>query len=251
MKSNAAWMIPLGLFYLAPTIVACSIWFFPESPRWLVLNDRLEEGKKALHAIRHGKFTEEEIDSEFSETVNSIQAQRNLPKASYTEIFQGTNLRRTLIICTMNFFLAGTGTNFANSFGAYYIQQMDYVNPFTVTLCSTIGVAIISLITMLAIDRMGRRFFPIAGAALQTCALFIMGALGTVKPPTHPTQAGVISMMQLCILAYSAAWAPAVHIISVELVNTRLRDYTYRTANVLQVLIQYVEPLNFLSEFSP
>ena len=30
LKSNASWQIPIGLFYVTPTIVASLIWFVPE-----------------------------------------------------------------------------------------------------------------------------------------------------------------------------------------------------------------------------
>ncbi|KAI0026020.1 general substrate transporter [Xylariomycetidae sp. FL0641] len=244
IQNNHAWQIPLALFYWAPTVVASVIWFLPESPRWLIMNDRREEALTNLTKLREGKYTEEEINVEFAAICDGIDAEARRERGHWKEVFQpGPNLNRTLIIIGCNCFLAGTGTNFANTYGALFIRGMDAVNPFTVTLSANVAVTIIVLITILVIDKCGRRWFPIVATGVQTLALFTMGALGTVEPATHAIKAGIISMMMILIAAYSGGWAPVVHMTSVELCSSRLRDYTYRTANICQILVQLITTL--------
>ena len=49
---KSAYLIPLGLIYVFPFIILCTIWFIPESPRWLILRGDFDEGVKALKWLR-------------------------------------------------------------------------------------------------------------------------------------------------------------------------------------------------------
>jgi MFS family permease len=49
---KSAYLIPLGLIYIFPFIILCTIWFVPESPRWLILRGQFNEGVKALEWLR-------------------------------------------------------------------------------------------------------------------------------------------------------------------------------------------------------
>lgn len=74
-----------------------------------------------------------------------------------------------MIVIMANFFLYATGANFANSYGALFIRRMDSVNPFTVTLSTSIGMAVLGLVTILVLDKLGRRLVhTIEEFSLQT-----------------------------------------------------------------------------------
>ncbi|KAL4908283.1 hypothetical protein BDW74DRAFT_174971 [Aspergillus multicolor] len=67
LTDNRVWRIPLGLFYIVPSIIAVSILFLPESPRWLLQQGRVEEARASLRKFREGAFTEDQVDKEFRE----------------------------------------------------------------------------------------------------------------------------------------------------------------------------------------
>lgn len=116
LPDNRAWRIPLGLFYIVPSIVASLIWFIPESPRWLLKNGKADQARSSLTTLRQGTFTDEEIDHEFRELQYALETE--VEKGKFVEIFQGLNLKRTFLVVMCNFFQQATGQAFSSQYGA-------------------------------------------------------------------------------------------------------------------------------------
>jgi MFS family permease len=116
IQDNRAWRIPLGLFYIIPTLIATLVFFTPESPRWLLLNGRVDEARSSLTTYRQGKFSQDEIDAEFRELQFALE--HEVEKGKFIEMFKGLNLKRTLLVLAINFFQQATGQAFASQYGA-------------------------------------------------------------------------------------------------------------------------------------
>ncbi|KAF4966850.1 hypothetical protein FSARC_5529 [Fusarium sarcochroum] len=100
LPDNRAWRIPLGLFYIVPSIVIAFIWFVPESPRWLLRKNRVDEAWHNLRQLRKGAFTEEQIEAEFKELRVSLE--QEVEQGKFIELLQGNNLKRTIIVIAVN-----------------------------------------------------------------------------------------------------------------------------------------------------
>lgn len=48
IQSSLSWRLPLILQVVPPSIVLLGVWFLPESPRWLIANDRLDDARRIL-----------------------------------------------------------------------------------------------------------------------------------------------------------------------------------------------------------
>jgi MFS family permease len=155
IDDNKAWRIPLGLFYIVPTIIAISIFFLPESPRWLLQQNRVEEAKSSLHKLREGAFTDEEINNELREVEFALANEAEQGK--FIELFQGRNLERTLIVAAVNFFQQATGQAFSSQYGGVYVRSLGIINPQLFTLMTSCISSSVMICTLLVTDKVGRR----------------------------------------------------------------------------------------------
>ena len=155
IQGNKAWRIPLGLFYIAPTIILSLIWFVPESPRWLLTKNRVEEARADLHKLREGAFTSEEIEEQFQQLQYALEVEQK--QGTFKEIFQGINRKRTLLVVIINFFQRATGQAFGSQYGAIYIKSLGTVNPFNMTLILAVINLCAIAASVLLTDELGRR----------------------------------------------------------------------------------------------
>jgi MFS family permease len=159
LSDNRAWRIPLGMFYIVPSIVIAGIWFVPESPRWLLRKNRVDEARKSLQLIRQGVFTDDEIDAEFSELRVSLEEETE--QGRFIELFRGINLKRTLIVIVVNFYQQAGGQAFVSQYGAIYVKSLGTINPFGFSLITS-AISIVTIISILLwADIAGRRYVPV------------------------------------------------------------------------------------------
>ncbi len=117
IQDNRAWRIPLGLFYIVPSIVLSLIFLTPESPRWMLKQGRTEEAFENLRKLRMGRFSEEQIELEFRELQAALNNEMTFESGKFAEIFKGLNLKRTTSVVLVNFFQQATGQAFASQYG--------------------------------------------------------------------------------------------------------------------------------------
>ncbi|KAH7345836.1 putative sugar transporter [Pyrenochaeta sp. MPI-SDFR-AT-0127] len=237
LPDNRAWRIPLGLFYVVPSIIASLVFLTPESPRWLLKNGRINDARSSLTLYREGKFSQTEIDSEFRELEFALE--NEVEKGKFIEIFKGLNLKRTMLVVAINFFQQATGQAFASQYGTIYVKSLGTVNAFDFNLVlAAINITSIC-ITLLVADRVGRRPMLLIGSAVQTVALIAMGGLGTQSIVTTGNKIGIVSMLALMVAGFSIGWAPLCYVVTTELPSLRLRDDTLRLGFFINVCVNF------------
>jgi hypothetical protein len=115
----------------------------------------VEEAKLSLQKLRQGAFTQEEITNELKEVEFALANEAE--QGRFAELFQGKNLKRTLIVAAVNFFQQATGQAFSSQYGGVYVRSLGIINPQLFTLmssCISFGVMICVLFIA---DKVGRR----------------------------------------------------------------------------------------------
>ncbi|KAJ6259708.1 Lactose permease [Drechslerella dactyloides] len=124
--TDLAWKLPIWYQTICPAIVAFGIMFVPESPRWLIANNHVEEARRIIvrfHA--NGDASHPIVDLEMSEMVEDLRASGGLMTvASYFDISglfrtKGRRYRIFILVC-MSWFGQFSGNNIMS----YYLPQM-------------------------------------------------------------------------------------------------------------------------------
>jgi SP family sugar:H+ symporter-like MFS transporter len=96
IEGKRAYILPLGIVYVIPGILAIGMLFIPESPRWLLQMDKEEPARKALKWLR--PFPEL-VDAELAEMKAAIDAEKLIAvNSEIIDIWRNpVDRRRTLL----------------------------------------------------------------------------------------------------------------------------------------------------------
>lgn len=111
MLGKEAYQIPLAIFFVAPTIQSASLFFFPESPRWLMTRGKEAAAKSALRRLRNKNIREAEFHAEFEEIKASMMEQSGHFKGKHLwiEMWKGINRRRSFLSIAVICFHSANG----------------------------------------------------------------------------------------------------------------------------------------------
>lgn len=113
--------IPIALQWIFPTPLAILVFLAPESPWWLTRKGRLEEAAKAV-----SRLGRKSVVSNSAETVammrRTIELEKTEKEPRFVELWKGTDLYRTLIVCGVYAAQNLTGNLIANQ-ATYFFKR--------------------------------------------------------------------------------------------------------------------------------
>lgn len=95
---NTQTRMPIALQWMFPTPIAILLFIAPESPWWLVRKGRLAQAEKAISRLGRRNAVNNPAD-QVSMMQRTIELEKTTKKPNLTELWKGTDLYRTLIVC--------------------------------------------------------------------------------------------------------------------------------------------------------
>ena len=97
---NNTWRVPLALQCAWPLLLLGGLYWVPESPRWLIMNDRLDEAKailQRLHSTSKDTTDDEYALAEFYQIQKQVLIDRTLG-SSWVHMFKKPSYRKRALL---------------------------------------------------------------------------------------------------------------------------------------------------------
>ncbi|WP_336342876.1 sugar porter family MFS transporter [Halalkalicoccus ordinarius] len=169
LASQGAWRLMLGAGMIPALVLLVGMYFMPESPRWLVGEDRQEEARSTLERIRTATGVEEEIEE--------IERMEALEEEGITEVFKPW-IRPALIVgAGLAVFQQVTGINTVIYYAPTILESTGFGG--VASILATVGIGVINVtmtvVAVLLLDRIGRRPLLLAGLGGMLATLLVLG----------------------------------------------------------------------------
>lgn len=217
--------------YLALNGAVCSILaviFFcpmPESPRWLLMKNRLPDAIKVMNDLQGGYVNAEK---ECAAIYKDLQ---NQPKGGVTwqELKRRSSIIPAVLCLFVMFFQHFSGMNavFLYSSSVFEVSK-DFINPKVATVILAVVQVVATLLSNVTVDKAGRKILLILSGGLMGISFAIFGFYyyKISHDKTFETGHGWIPLA-CCITAvigYSVGYGPIPFFLTAEIVPVRVRS---------------------------
>ncbi len=235
-----AWRWMLGLAAVPAVVLFVGMYLVPETPRWLIKNDFMDEARNVLRRSRGREDVEGEI-----EEIREVERE---------ESQAGT--RELLAPWVRPMLIVGVGLAMLQQFSGintiiYYAPNIiqDTGLGASTSILATVGIGIVNVIfTLVAIwliDRIGRKRLLLFGLSGMTLGTLLLG-LGFVLP----SLSGVVSYitlaaMLLYIASFAASFGPIVWVMLPEIFPLQVRGSGVGVSSLSNWVANFIVALLF------
>ncbi|OQE25364.1 hypothetical protein PENSTE_c006G08208 [Penicillium steckii] len=231
-STSWAWRLPSILQMLVPLVGLPGFLMAPESPRWLVSQDREEEARAIL--VRHhagGDVNSALVNYEFQEIVSTIRAEKEASQnGSYAEMLKTPgNRHRLMISITLGFSAQWVGNGVISYYLSLILTSVGVTKVRDQTLisaCLQMWDLCFAILGAFLSDRLGRRRLFLASACIMFVSYVLVTALSGSFAKTSDTATGgaVIPFLFIFFAGYCVALTPFLTSYPCEIWPFRLRS---------------------------
>lgn len=217
-----AWRLMLGMAAVPALILYFGMLRLPESPRFLIKNNKLDEARKVLGYIRSNK---KEIDSEIIQIQETAREEKKVnQKVSWGTLL--SNKYRYLVI-------AGVGVaafqQFQGANAIFYYIPLIVENATGHAASSALmwpiiqGVILVlgSLLFLVIADKFNRRTLLTVGGTIMGLSFILPAILNLLLPNANSMM--VVVFLSIYVALYSFTWAPLTWVIVGEIFPLAIR----------------------------
>src|SRR5215203_2538117 len=245
LASGGAWRWMLGLAVIPSLVLLIGMFFLPETPRWLVSQDRDEDARGVLGRSRDEETVEREIRD-----IREVEEQE---EGGLRELMASWVRPALVVAIGLAVFQQIIGINTIIYYAPTTLTNVGYGNEAAIYANLLIGVANVAMtfVAISLIDRVGRKPLLLTGLVGMVASLTVLG-LSTLllSEPSNPTDpAAIITLLCLggFIVSFAATWGPTVWVMLPEVLPLRIRGTAMGVAIFLHWLANFIVSQTFPS----
>ena len=225
--------VPATVFFIA-------MFFVPESPRWLVENQRGPEALRVLTRVNGGVIARNELQQ-----IQEAVAQET---GSLLELLQPGLRRAFWIAISLAILQQITGINTVLFYGSIIFKEHVANQSNTSAVFANVVVGVVNfLMTIVAlglIDRLGRRPLLMISTAMMAACQAALGFAFLLKAPPATL---VLTIVLCCVAAFAVGLGPGFWVLLSEIFPTRIRGRAMSIATICLWIACTVLTMTFLS----
>ncbi|KAJ5118040.1 hypothetical protein N7448_004313 [Penicillium atrosanguineum] len=242
---TGCYRIPVAVQFAWAIILVTGMIMLPETPRFLIKQDRHEEALKSLARLRRMDINDATVVAELSEIQANHEFEMRLGNASYIEIFKGSIGKRLATGCAVQALQQLTGVNFIFYYGTTFFQNSGIQNSFVITLITNIINVVSTFPGLYMVEKWGRRPLLLFGAIGMCVSQLIVAIVGTAASSAVANNV-LIAFVCVYIFFFACSWGPVAWVVTGELFPLKARakclSITTATNWLLNWAIAYATP---------
>ncbi|KFM25669.1 H(+)/hexose cotransporter 2 [Auxenochlorella protothecoides] len=249
----AGWRLSLGLAAAFALGLLVGSIVLPESPNSLIERGQVEKGRAVLERLRGTKDVEAEMEDilEATELASLVSLRQ-----SYTMLLTKAYRPQLILSCLIPFFQQFTGINaimfyvpvIFNSLGSG--RRASLLNTIIINAVNFVA----TFLSILTVDRLGRRFWFLEGGVQMFLAQIVTGVVlavqfGKYEDGDLPTATAIGVLIVVCVFvsAFAWSWGPLGWLVPSEIHNLETRAAGMSVAVTTNFLFSFVIGQAFLS----
>ncbi|KAM0719064.1 hypothetical protein Q7P37_004969 [Cladosporium fusiforme] len=246
-NDTGSYRIPIAVQFAWSLILCVGLFLLPETPRFLIKQDRHDEAAKSLSKLRRLPVDHPAIVEELAEVSANHNYEMSVSKATYFDCFRGNIGKRLLTGCGLQALQQLTGVNFIFYYGTAYFERSGFENPFIIQVVTNCVNVVSTFPGLYLVEKMGRRNLLLMGAVGMCVSQFIVAIVGTTAGTSDlPAQQAAIAFVCIYIFFFASSWGPVAWVVTGELFPLKVRakclSMTTATNWLLNFIIAFVTP---------
>ncbi|KTD35235.1 sugar-proton symporter [Legionella moravica] len=241
--SSASWRYLFWMGSIPALILFIGMFFVPHSPRWIMKKQGRDETLKALRRIRPAEYN---IQKELEDINSHLDNQ----KPQFNMLFKAPIAAVLMVGIGLGLFQQFSGINAVMYYGPVIFESAGFSpvkNAILATFCMGAINFLFTLITLLCIDKLGRRVLLLSGTLIAALSLFAVSLVFNYSLPGQ--KYWILGLFTSYVIGYCISVGSLFWVLISEIYPLQVRGLAMSIATVMQWGANFVVSISFLAVY--